>query len=153
MELKELKLYDERDYDYYNPNPYLTHLVSFCNTEMQNSVAYDMDDSAYDYLFMYTNADDEENQRKKRRVFRLNLLKLVKVEHTSRLKRALERVVDNYARNLDDKVKSYKERIRLAEKDIKAQLETIEREKKELKEIEDVIAKYSTKTGTPELPF
>ena len=153
MVLKELKLYDERDYDYYNPNPYLKHLISFCNTEMQNNVAYDMDDNDYDYLFMYANKEDEENERKRRRVFKPNLLELVKVEHTGRVKRALERVVDNYARNLDDKVRSYKERIRRAENDIKTQLETIEREKKELKEVEDVIAKYSTKTGTPELPF
>ena len=155
MILKELKLYDERDYDYYNPHPYFNHLISFCNTEMQNSMSYDMDDKIYDYLFMYTNADDEQNERKKRRVFRPNILLLIKIDHAGRVKRALERVVDNYARNLDDKVKSYKERIRRAENDIKTQLETIEREKKELKEVEDVIAKYQTKnqTGTPQLPF
>lgn len=155
MILTELKLYDERDYDYYNPHPYLKHLISFCNTEMQNSMAYDMDDKAYDYLFMYTNADDEQNERKKRRVFRPNLLQLIKIEHTGRVKRGLERVVDNYARNLDDKARSYRERIRRAENDIKNQIETIEREKKELKEVEDVIAKYQNKnqTGTPQLPF
>ena len=65
----------------------------------------------------------------------------------------MERVVDNYARNLDDKVKSYKERIRRAENDIKNQIETIDREKKELKELEDVIAKYTNPSGTPELSF
>ena len=153
MELKELKLYNERDYDYYNPHPYFKHLITFCNSEMQNSMSYDMDDNKYDYLFMYVNKEDEENQRKKRRVFKPNLLDIIKTEDTGRVKRALERVVDNYARNLDDKVKSYKERIRRAENDIKNQIETIDREKKELKELEDVIAKYTNPSGTPELSF
>jgi len=151
----EIKLFDKKDYDYYNPKPYITHLISFFDTQMQNQVSYDMDNDCYDYLFMYLTNEDRNATRKKKRVFCGDFLNLVKQNHMDRVIKALERAAINFAENLKNKVDTYKRRIKNAEQGIKEQLETIEREKKELKELEDVIKKYTTqdKTGTPELPF
>jgi hypothetical protein len=153
--MSEIKLYDQRDYDYYNPKPFLQHLVSIClfSKDSQNRVAYDIDDNKYDYLFVYQNKDDEERGSKKTRIFHSDFVNLVKIEDVSRVKQALERSVNSYASNLHDNLRREKERIKDLEQTITNAQISIEERKKELKGIEDVIAKYANPSGTPELPF
>lgn len=150
--MPEVKLYDERDYDFYNPKPYLQHLVSICllSKESQNRIAYDIDDDKYDYLFVYP---DDQHGGKKTRVFHNDFVSLVKTEHTGRVKQALERSVNIYASNLFDNLQKEKFRIKELEKTIANAQISIEERKKELKGIEDAIAKYASPSGTTELPF
>lgn len=153
--MPEIKLYDERDYDYYNPKPYLQHLVSICllSKDSQNRIAYDIDEDKYNYLFVYQNEEDKERGSKKTRVFHKDFVNLVKTENVSRVKQALERSVNIYASNLFDNLQKEKARIRELEKTIANSQISIEERKKELKGIEDAIAKYASPSGTTELPF
>jgi hypothetical protein len=153
--MSEVKLYDERDYDYYNPKPYLQHLVSICllSKDSQNRVAYDIDNSQYDYLFVYQNKKDEERGNKKTRVFHSDFASLVKTEHVGRVKESLERSVKSYASNLFDNLEKEKFQIKELEKTIVNAQISIEERKKELRGIEDAIAKYASPSGTPKLPF
>lgn len=158
----EIKLFDKKDYDYYNPTPYINHLVSFCDTKIQHEVSWEIDSEVYDYLFTYLNEEDRANERKKKRVFSKDFTSIIKSKHADRVIRSLERVVDAFSSDLDSRVETQKRRIRNSEENlrslevgIKEQIESIAREKEELKELENVIEKYTTKdkTGTPELPF
>ena len=153
--MTEVKFYDERDYDFYNPKPYLQHLVSICllSKDSQNRIAYDIDDNKYDYLFVYQNKDDEERGSKKTRVFHSDFVNLVNTEHISRVKQALERSVNSYASNLFDNLQKEKSRIKELEKTIANAQISIEERKKELKGIEDAITKYGNPSETSEVPF
>lgn len=158
----EIKLFDKKDYDYYNPTPYINHLVSFCDTKSQHEVSWEIDNEIYDYLFTYLNEEDRNNERKKKRVFSKDFTSLVKSKHADRVIKSLERVVSAFSSDLESRIETQKLRITNSEEnlkrlevDVKEQLESIVREKEELKELENVIEKYTTKdkTGTPELPF
>ena len=153
--MPEVKLYDERDYDFYNPKPYLQHLVSICllSKDSQNRIAYDIDDSKYDYLFVYQNDEDKERGSKKTRVFHSDFVNLVKTDHVSRVKQSLERAVNSYANNLHENLQKEKSRIKELEKTIANAQISIEERKKELKGIEDAITKYANPSGTTEIPF
>jgi len=155
--MADIKLYDERDYDYYNPKPYLQNLVDILlkSVETQNSVAYDIDDKSYDYLFVYQTREDAERERKKNRVFHSDFVNLVKIEHADRVRRALETGIGRFIMNLKNNIEKRKEQIRDFEKMIAKGQKGLEEQKRELKELEDVIEKYKPKneTGTPELSF
>jgi rubrerythrin len=153
--MSEIKLYDERDYDFYNPKPYLQHLVNICilSKENQNRIAYDIDDDKYNYLFAYQSKEDAERSNKKTRVFCIDFVNLIKFEHIGRVKQALERSVNSYASNIYDSLRKEKDRIKELEKTIANAQTSIEERKKELRGIEDVIAKYASPSGTSEVPF
>jgi hypothetical protein len=153
--MPEIKLYDERDYDFYNPKPYLQHLVNICilSKENQNRIAHDIDEDKYDYLFVYQSKEDAERGSKRNRIFNSDFVNLIKFEHTGRLKQALERGVNSYASNIYDSLRKEKDRIKELEKTIANAQTSIEERKKELKGIEDVIAKYANPSGTSEVPF
>jgi phage pi2 protein 07 len=155
--MAEIKLYDERDYDYYNPKPYLQKLVNILlkSVEVQNNVAYDIDDKSYDYLFVYQTKEDAERERKKNRVFHSDFVNRIKIEHADRVRYALENGVGRFIMNLKNNIEKRKEQIRDLEKIIANGQIGLEEQKKELKELEDVIEKYKSKdkTGTPEIPF
>ena len=155
--MTSIKMYDVRDFDYYNPKPFIKTLVDICvkSKDVQNRIAYDIDHTEYDYLFVYQNKEDEENQRKKTRLFHSDFVNLLKLEDTNRVLQALKRAVDSYGENLNDRIQDCKRGISNLEETITNAMSRINEKKAELKELEDVIKKYSTedKTGTPELPF
>jgi chromosome segregation ATPase len=153
--MASIKMYDVRDFDYYNPKPFIKMLVDICvkSKDVQNRIAYDIDHNEYDYLFVYQNKEDEENQRKKTRLFHSDFVNLLKSEDINRVLQALRRAVDNYGENLNDRIQDCKRGISNLEDTITNAQSRINEKKQELKELEDAIAKYAVPSGTPEVPF
>jgi chromosome segregation ATPase len=153
--MSSIKMYDLRDYDYYNPKPFIKMLVDICvkSKDVQHRIAYDIDHTEYDYLFVYQNKEDEENQRKKTRLFHSDFVNILKSEDINRVLQALRRAVDNYGENLNDRIQDCKRGISNLEDTVTNAMSRINEKKQELKELEDALTKYAVPSGTPELPF
>jgi hypothetical protein len=153
--MKNLKMYDEKNYDYYNPKPYLQNLVDIClkDKKSQNSVSYDIDSNRYDYLFVYENKESEEHENKKYRVFHNDFVNLIKTEDIERVRQALQLAVYNYGFRIRDLMNEYKNTITQKEQIILDAQITLDLEKIKLKELENEISKYKDPSGTPEVPF
>jgi hypothetical protein len=101
-----IKLYNERDLDFYNPKPYLTKLMSYLTIEDINGISWYMDDDRYDYLFTWQ-ADASEHMlaSKRYRIFIDNVLDVVKPEHMERFIERIVSKVQSFESNLQDNIK------------------------------------------------
>ena len=101
-----IKLYNERDLDFYNPKPYLTKLMSYLTIEDINSISYYLDDDRFDYLFTWpADASEDTRSSKRYRVFVDNVLDVVKPEHMERLIDRIIGKVQSFESNLEGNIK------------------------------------------------
>lgn len=101
-----VKLYNERDLDFYNPKPYLTKLMSYLTIEDINGISWYLDDDRFDYLFTWP-ADASEDMRasKRYRVFADNILDVVKPEHMQNLAERIIGKVQSFESGIEDNIK------------------------------------------------
>lgn len=107
-----IKLYDERDLDYYNPKPYLSKLLKLLDKEAQNHISWMLDDSGYDNLFEYPEDFTGEKDTwgsKRHRVLKKDVLDLLQPEQFDNFVNRIFQRLDHDAGRLEQKIKELKE--------------------------------------------
>jgi len=101
-----VKLFNERDLDFYNPKPYLLKLISYLTIEDMNHISYYLDDDRYDYLFAWPqDASEDMLSSKRNRLFVNNILDIVKPEHLELLSNRIISKVQAFESNIEDNIK------------------------------------------------
>jgi vacuolar-type H+-ATPase subunit I/STV1 len=130
-----IKLYDERDYDYYNPKPYILRLVSMLDEDDLKRVRGWID-SDLRYIFK----DEDSHELKD------NFVNEVKLEHTDRLVRELQNGLHRKANEIDERLRSYQKEIEEIDERIANQSRLRQEYVNRLARLKDVIAK-ATRTN------
>jgi hypothetical protein len=101
-----VKLFNERDLDFYNPKPYLLKLISYLDIDAVNHISYYLDDDRYDYLFAWPqDASEDMRSSKRNRIFVDNVLDIVKSEHLELLSNRIISKVQSFESNIEDNIK------------------------------------------------
>jgi len=130
---QNFSLYDKRDYDYYNPKPYLEKLLSMRKIMDMSSLSWNLDSDIYKYLFTQT-------ERITDRVLVDNVIDIILNEHIDRVIGALQDVLDKAKSELINSI--YHEHEKVIERNLEAIKdfnEVIEHHKKLMKEKLDVL--------------
>jgi len=139
-----VKIFDERDLDFYNPNPYMKKMMSFLDTEAINNISWYLDEDRYDYLFKWPPDISEDKRESKRyRVFVDNVLDIVKPEHQQVLFTRIISKVENFQSNLESNIRAETIAIQEREELILSAQEYIAEKKANLDRLNAIQKEYS----------
>jgi hypothetical protein len=138
----QIKLYDKKDFDYYNPRPYIKSLLKHLKREDYNNVSYYFDESEHDYLFVWP-ADKQSSSNKKDRVIVENFAEVIKEKHMRKFISRFENYLDNKASGILEEIESLKKQIEKQEHLLSKYNEEIQEKKNQLKEFEGIVKQYA----------
>ena len=141
MQIK-IELYNEKDFDYYNPKVYIQNLLKQLTTENFNSLSYYFDEPEHDYLFIWP-ADKQYSSNKRDRVIVENFAEVIKEKHMRKFVKRLEGYLDIKASTMIDDIKKLKEQIQKQEEILAKYNQDIQEKKKELNTLEGIVKQYA----------
>jgi hypothetical protein len=138
----QIKLYDKKDFDYYNPRPYIKSLLKHLKTEDYNNVSYYFDESEHDYLFVWP-ADKQSSSNKRDRVIVENFAEVIKEKHMRKFISRFENYLDNKASDILEEIESLKKQIEKQENLLTLYIQGIQEKKNELNQLEGIVKQYA----------
>jgi hypothetical protein len=125
----KIKLYDERDFDYYNPKPFVLSMLSLFGEEDHKRLSGWIDNNLK-YLFVGT-------------MLRNNFLDTIKDNELDILVKEMKSVLDRKANHLEEEMKDLEKQIRYCQERIDENIEQKNTYAAKLEGLKNVIAKVS----------
>jgi ElaB/YqjD/DUF883 family membrane-anchored ribosome-binding protein len=123
----KIKLYDEKDLDYYNPKPFVLNMVSLFGEE--------------DHKRLHSWSDGELKHLFSGNVLKNNFLDGIKNNELDRLIRDMKQVLDRKAENLESELKDLERKIKRIEQMVEENLKDKDNYITQLEGLKNVIAK------------
>jgi hypothetical protein len=125
----KIKLYDERDFDYYNPKPFVLSMLSLFGEEDHKRLSGWID-SSLKYLFVGN-------------LLKSNVLDIIKSNELDILIKEMKSVLDRKANHLEEEMKDLEKQIRYCQERIDENIEQKNTYAGKLEGLKNVIAKVS----------
>jgi hypothetical protein len=139
-----IKIYDERDLDFYNPKPYMQKLMSFLDREDINHISWYLDNDRFDYLFTWpSDVVGERRESKRYRVFVDNVLDVLKLEHQQTFFDRIISKVQDFENRFDSLIQLEEHKIKEHEDAILNARKHIEEKKANLDRLHAIRKEYS----------
>jgi hypothetical protein len=130
--MAKIKLYDEKDLDYYNPKPFVLNMVSLFGEEDHKRL-YSWIDGELKYLFEGS-------------ILKNNFLDIIKNHELDHLIKDMKQVLDRKAENLEQEVRDLERKIKRCQEMAEENLKDKDNYTTQLEGLKNVIAK-ATRTN------
>ena len=125
--MAKIKLYDEKDLDYYNPKPFVLNMVSFFGEE--------------DHKRLYSWIDGELKHLFEGSILKNNFLDIIKNNELDHLIKDMKQVLDRKAENLEQEVRDLERKIKRCQEMAEENLKDKDNYTTQLEGLKNVIAK------------
>jgi hypothetical protein len=130
--MAKIKLYDEKDLDYYNPKPFVLNMVSLFGEE--------------DHKRLYSWIDSELKHLFEGSILKNNFLDIIKNHELDHLIKDMKQVLDRKAENLEQDVRDLERKIKRCQEMAEENLKDKDNYTTQLEGLKNVIAK-ATRTN------
>jgi ElaB/YqjD/DUF883 family membrane-anchored ribosome-binding protein len=130
--MAKIKLYDEKDLDYYNPKPFVLNMVSLFGEE--------------DHKRLYSWIDGELKHLFEGSILKNNFLDIIKNHELDHLIKDMKQVLDRKAENLEQEVRDLERKIKRCQEMAEENLKDKDNYTTQLEGLKNVIAK-ATRTN------
>jgi hypothetical protein len=127
--MAKIKLYDEKDLDYYNPKPFVLSMLSFFGEE--------------DHKRLYSWSDSELKHLFEGCVLKNNFLDGIKNNELDQLIRDMKQTLDRKAENLEQEVRDLERKIKRCQEMAEENLKDKDNYTTQLEGLKNVIARYA----------
>jgi ElaB/YqjD/DUF883 family membrane-anchored ribosome-binding protein len=125
----KIKLYDEKDLDYYNPKPFVLNMLSLFGEE--------------DHKRLHSWSNSELKDLFEGNILKNNFLDIVKNNELDQLIRDMKQVLDRKAENLEQEVRDLERKIKRCQEMAEENLKDKDNYTTQLEGLKNVIAKAS----------
>jgi len=125
--MAKIKLYDEKDLDYYNPKPFVLNMVSLFGEE--------------DHKRLYSWIDGELKHLFEGSILKNNFLDIIKNHELDHLIKDMKQILDRKAENLESEVKELERKIKRCQDMVDENLKDKNNYTTQLEGLKNVIAK------------
>jgi ElaB/YqjD/DUF883 family membrane-anchored ribosome-binding protein len=125
--MSKIKLYDEKDLDYYNPKPFVLNMLSFFGEE--------------DHKRLYSWIDSELKHLFEGSILKNNFLDIIKNNDLDQLVKDMKQVLDRKAENLESELRDLERKIKRIEEMVQENLKDKDNYITQLEGLKNVIAK------------
>jgi ribosomal protein S18 len=125
--MAKIKLYDEKDLDYYNPKPFVLNMVSLFGEE--------------DHKRLYSWIDGELKHLFEGSILKNNFLDIVKNNELDHLIKDMKQILDRKAENLEQEVRDLERKIKRCQEMAEENLKDKDNYTTQLEGLKNVIAK------------
>ena len=125
--MAKIKLYDEKDLDYYNPKPFVLNMVSLFGEE--------------DHKRLYSWIDGELKHLFEGSILKNNFLDIIKNNELDHLIKDMKQVLDRKAENLEQEVRDLERKIKRCQEMAEENLKDKDNYTTQLEGLKNVIAK------------
>ena len=130
--MAKIKLYDEKDLDYYNPKPFVLNMVSLFGEE--------------DHKRLYSWIDGELKHLFEGSILKNNFLDIIKNHELDHLIKDMKQILDRKAENLEQEVRDLERKIKRCQEMAEENLKDKDNYITQLEGLKNVIAK-ATRTN------
>jgi flagellar capping protein FliD len=130
--MRKIKLYDEKDLDYYNPKPFLLSMLSLFGEEDYKRLS-NWVDSGLKHLFVGT-------------LLKNNFIDTIKNDELDALIREVKNTLDRKANSLEDELRELEHKIKMCDSNIETAITSKNNYITQLEGLKNVIAK-ATRTN------
>ena len=130
--MAKIKLYDEKDLDYYNPKPFVLNMVSLFGEE--------------DHKRLYSWIDGELKHLFEGSILKNNFLDIIKNHELDHLIKDMKQILDRKAENLEQEVRDLERKIKRCQEMAEENLKDKDNYTTQLEGLKNVIAK-ATRTN------
>jgi DNA anti-recombination protein RmuC len=127
--MDKIKLYDDRDFDYYNPKPFLLNMLSIFGEDDHKRLKSFIDNDLH-YLF-----SDH--------YLKMELLTDIKANHLDRLIKEVKSVLRRKAENLEEEMSNLENKIKRCKERIEEATASEKQYTTQLEGLKNVIARYA----------
>jgi ElaB/YqjD/DUF883 family membrane-anchored ribosome-binding protein len=127
--MNKIKLYDERDFDYYNPKPFLLDMLSIFGEDDYKRLKSFVDS---DLLYLFSDLH-----------LKTELFVDIKNNHLDRLISEVKSVLRRKAENLEEEMSNLENKIRRCKEHVKENLASEKQYTEQLEGLKNVIARYA----------